>query len=317
MNSATSRIGSWTQLNQRRAARTGVLLLLLTLPGVVQAQIAYTNSYGTWYYTTTNDTITITNYSGPGGNVAIPSEINSLPVITIGERLDPLGITGAFMNCTTFTSVTIPNSVRIIGYEAFCVCTSLTNVTICKGVTTIGDRAFDWCTGLVTVTIPNSVTSIGYGAFDNCSSLISATIPNSLTNLGDFDFESCGSLTSVYFQGNAPTASSVVFRYDNNNPTIYYLPGTTGWGSTFAGRPTVLWNPQVQTHDGSFGVHSNNFGFTITGTANIPIAVEGCTNLASASWTPLQTCTLTNGSIYFSDSQWTTYPGRFYRIRSP
>jgi hypothetical protein len=32
---------------------------------------------------------------------------------------------------------------------------------------------------------------------------------------------------------------------------------------------------------------------------------------------PLQTCKLTNGSIYFSDPQWTNYPGRFYRIRSP
>jgi hypothetical protein len=24
---------------------------------------------------------------------------------------------------------------------------------------------------------------------------------------------------------------------------IKYLPGTTGWGRLFAGRPTVLWNP--------------------------------------------------------------------------
>jgi hypothetical protein len=32
---------------------------------------------------------------------------------------------------------------------------------------------------------------------------------------------------------------------------------------------------------------------------------------------PLQTCKLTNGSIYFSDPQWTNYPARLYRIRSP
>jgi hypothetical protein len=38
---------------------------------------------------------------------------------------------------------------------------------------------------------------------------------------------------------------------------------------------------------------------------------------ASASWTALQTCTLTNGSIGFSDATWTNYPARFYRIRSP
>ena len=31
----------------------------------------------------------------------------------------------------------------------------------------------------------------------------------------------------------------------------------------------------------------------------------------------MQTCTLTNGSIYFSDPDWTNHPTRFYRIRSP
>jgi len=94
---------------------------------------------------------------------------------------------------------------------------------------------------------------------------------------------------------------------------IYYLPGTTGWSSTFADRITLLWNPQPQ----SVAVQTNQFGFTITGTAYIPILVEACTNLANAIWTTLQTCTLTNGSIYFSDPQWTNYPARFYRIRSP
>jgi hypothetical protein len=101
----------------------------------------------------------------------------------------------------------------------------------------------------------------------------------------------------------------------DNKATVYYLPGTIGWSyfSTNTGISPVLWNPQPQT----LGVHNNEFGFNITGTANIPLAIEACTYLASASWTTLQTCTLTNGSIYFSDPQWTNYPGRFYRLRSP
>ena len=44
---------------------------------------------------------------------------------------------------------------------------------------------------------------------------------------------------------------------------------------------------------------------------------EASASLASASWTPLQNCTLTNGSIYFSYRGWTNYPDRFYRLRSP
>jgi hypothetical protein len=91
------------------------------------------------------------------------------------------------------------------------------------------------------------------------------------------------------------------------------LPGTTGWGSTFGGCPTALWNPQAQ----SPGVRSNQFGFTITGTTNLAVVVEACTNLANPIWSPVGTNTLTGGSSYFSDPQWTNYAARFYRLRSP
>jgi len=79
----------------------------------------------------------------------------------------------------------------------------------------------------------------------------------------------------------------------------------------------VLWNPQVLRSGSSFGVRTNRFGFNIVGTAGIPIVVEASTNLAGAPWTVLQSCTLTNGLIYFSDSQWANYRSRFYRFRSP
>ncbi|MCX6927463.1 MAG: hypothetical protein NT154_30295, partial [Verrucomicrobia bacterium] len=71
------------------------------------------------------------------------------------------------------------------------------------------------------------------------------------------------------------------------------------------------------TSSSEFGVGTNGFGFTVKGTTNIPIAVVACTNPASPNWITMQTCTLTNGSIYFSDLQWTNYPARLYRIRSP
>jgi hypothetical protein len=89
------------------------------------------------------------------------------------------------------------------------------------------------------------------------------------------------------------------------------------WGLTFAGVPAVLWNPQAQTGDGSFGVRTNRFGFNITGTSNLVVVVEACTDLANPAWSPVGTNTLTGGSSYFSDPQWTNYPARFYRLRSP
>jgi hypothetical protein len=172
-----------------------------------------------------------------------------------------------------------------------------------------------------TVTIPSmingmAVTGIGEYAFADITGLTNITIPASVISISQEAFAGCTSLTSVYFQGNAPTAGLPVFSGDGST-TAYYLPGSSGWFSTFCGVPAVLWNPLIQTSGTNFGVKTNQFGFNITGTAGIPIVVEACANLANSVWTPLQILTLTNGSFYFSDPQWTNYPGRFYRISSP
>jgi len=94
------------------------------------------------------------------------------------------------------------------------------------------------------------------------------------------------------------------------------LPGTTGWGTTFGGIQTALWQPQIQTNDGSFGVQSNGFGFDITWASGMTVVVEACTNLVNPSWFPVETNFLNNGSFYFRDSSWTNYPVRFYRLSS-
>ena len=130
---------------------------------------------------------------------------------------------------------------------------------------------------------------------------------------------SCPFFNSVYFRGDAPTADSTVFSY-NGNPTVYYLPGTTGWSSTFGGCPTALWRlpyPVILNNGPTFGVQNNTFGFTVSWATNSSLVVEASTKLAGPVWTPLQTNTLTNGSFYFSEPLQTNSSGRFYRITSP
>jgi hypothetical protein len=141
--------------------------------------------------------------------------------------------------------------------------------------------------------IPGSVTSIGAGAFANCTSLI-----------------------GIYFLGDAPRADLSPFG-KRDYVTSYYLPGTTGWESTFGGRPTALWLPQVQIGDASFGIQTNQFGFTINRASGMTVVVDASTDLLNPTWTPVATNTLSSGSAYFSDPQWTKYPSRFYRLRWP
>ena len=166
------------------------------------------------------------------------------------------------------------------------------------------------------------VTIIGLGAFANFHSLTTVTFPSTITNLGNGIFASCNNLTGVYFQGNAPSLGGFDVFFQDPNAIVYYLPGTKGWGSKLSGYPTVLWNPQAQAGDGSFGVQSTQFGFNITGSSNLVIVVEASTNLTSPVWSPVSTNTLdnfigTNGMSYFTDPQWTNYSGRLYRFRSP
>jgi hypothetical protein len=186
-------------------------------------------------------TIIIVGYAGPGGAVVIPATIEDMPVIGLGIW--------AFYNCTSLTSVTIPDSVTSIGYEAFgwcsnltnvkfgnsvtsiglCAftnCTSLTSVIIPNSVTSIGPEAFYYC-GLTSVTIPDSVTSIGEAAFIFCSSLISATIGNGVMSIGDEAFRDCTSLTNAYFKGNAPSMGSNVFGGCARKFTVCYTASST------------------------------------------------------------------------------------------
>jgi hypothetical protein len=237
-------------------------------------------------------------------------------------------------------SYTVPNSVTNIAPFAFYACFRLTGLTLGNSVTTIEPYAFEYCVGLTSIMIPDSVTGIGYYAFYGCNGLSSATIGNGVTSIGYYAFAwthlatvtvgagvtdigaaafyDCVNLKGVYFKGNAPAAGSSAFAGDNN-ATVYYLPRTTGWGATYGGRPTTLWflpNPLILAGP-SFGVKTNQFGFIISWATNVPVIVEACTDPGNPLWSPVATITLTSGSAYFSDPQWTNYPGRFYRLRSP
>jgi hypothetical protein len=192
------------------------------------------------------------------GNAAF-FECESLTNVNIPEGVTSIGAT-AFNNCTSLGSVSIPGSVGDIGIEAFQSCTSLTNVTLAEGVTNIGEGAFYYCVSLESINIPEGVANIGVEAFESCASLTSLAIPASVTNIGSIAFTDCTSLSNLYFQGNAPTPGASVFLYDNN-AKAYYLPGKTGWKSTYAGIPTELTPDYVVTVDYiPFPVHADISG---------------------------------------------------------
>jgi hypothetical protein len=127
----------------------------------------------------------------------------------------------------------------------------------------------------------------------------------------------------AYFQGNALKVDGVAGSADTTvfsgvTGKAYYVPGTTGWSSTFGGLPTALWyQPNPVILDRSYVLGATRFGFTISWATNIPVVVEASTNLANPVWTSVATNTLVNGTNYFSDRRLPIYPNRYYRLRSP
>ena len=132
------------------------------------------------------------------GNGVLIKYVGSETTVTIPNSVTAIGW-NAFSQCSGMTSVTIPNSVTSIGSNAFQMCRALTSVTIPNGVTEIANSVFSDCSGLTSVTIPNSVTSIGGNAFEGCKALKSLTIPNSVTSIARDAFYRSG-LTYVNVQ---------------------------------------------------------------------------------------------------------------------
>lgn len=236
-------------------------------------------------------------------NVTIPNSLASVPG-------------GAFNDCSSLENVTLPNRLMSIGSSAFNGCRVM-NVVIPQTVTNIGDWAFANCAYLTNITLPESLLNIGSWCFAWCSSLTNATIPGSVLSIGDGAFRISTNLTGVFFTGNPPSLGGPEVFYRDTNATVYYFPGTTGWGPTFGGRPTVLYNAVIQTVAPDFGVHANRFGFSIAGTPNIPVLVEGSVSVVNSAWLPMLSCNLTNGSVAFSDPDWAHFSARFYRLRWP
>jgi hypothetical protein len=171
------------------------------------------------------------------------------------------------------------------------------------------------------VTVPTNidgltVTSIGDDAFGGCTSLTEITVEAEnlfYISVNGVLFETTQTTLLQYPAGGSGGA------YVIPGTTVYYLSGAAGWAgfSANAGLPAVLWNPLIQVGDGGIAVRNSQFGFNITGTNNFKVVVEASTDLASSVWTPLQTVTLTNGSFYFSDPQWTNYSSLYYSLQMP
>ena len=115
--------------------------------------------------------------------------------ISLPESLEVIG-SRAFSQCCSLKEIVIPNSVTSIGEDAFCGDVILNSVKLPDSLKEIPNFCFTSCQGLTKIDLPDSLQTIGYGAFMGCG-LRSVDIPDSVTKIKPDAFSCCERLESV------------------------------------------------------------------------------------------------------------------------
>lgn len=133
----------------------------------------------------------------------------------------PMGKTGAY---------TVPESVSVIGANAFGYCAGLTSVTLPAGLRTIEPYAFTVCTGLADIVIPRGTVTVDRLAFAGCD-LHTATVPRSVTTVGTMAFEG----ENLVIRCGAGSAAETWAHQENITVVLFYeQSGTLSNGFTWA-----------------------------------------------------------------------------------
>ena len=124
----------------------------------------------------------LVEYTGTAGRIIIPESVRE-----IGKRV---------FYGMDIRSLAIPDSVSVIGDNAFSFCKYLEEIEIPKNVEYIGNACFDGCRALKKVVILSESIYLGRIAFHSCEALSEASIPSSAILREDV-FKGCSALASV------------------------------------------------------------------------------------------------------------------------
>ncbi len=272
-------VAQFTRLITKRKAVLMVAVAAVLLSSYVlmsdsadQTSAEFSNGDLTYEVSSGEAMVTGLSYEGQYKNsIIIPSSIFSdaeYPVTSIDDY--------AFYNCSSLTSVTIPDSVTSVGDYAFKGCTSLTSVTMSNNIENISVGMFFDCSSLTSVTIPDSVGYIGNYAFSGCSSLTSITIPSNVNTLGYYIFTGCTSLTTVDVDSsNDYFTSDNDIVYSKDSKLIFCLVSKTG--------PVIIPEGVTSIRDGAFSGCTSLTSVTIPSGVNSigSYAFRSCTSLTS------------------------------------
>lgn len=163
-------------------------------------------------------------------NAVIETASNKLILATNNTTIpDSVTVIGseAFKKCTAIKEITLPASVTSIEAGAFESCTGLEKINFSKGLKTIGFASFRYCTALKEISIPESVTSIGACAFDTCTRLEKIDFSQGLKTIGNSAFIKCKALNDINLPDSVEVIGQSAFLECDKVDSIY-IPKNLG-----------------------------------------------------------------------------------------
>lgn len=121
--------------------------------------------------------------------------------IEIAPGCMELGL-GCFEEHYALETVTIPDTVRKIGVQAFYGCRNLLEVVIPESVEEIEDLAFCGCISMKSAVVPKGIQRIGYQSFAYCKELADLRVPETVGEIGEAAFLG---VANVIYRGSLKT----------------------------------------------------------------------------------------------------------------
>ena len=198
--------------------------IIVEIPGTVQPE----TSVSLFTFDNTDNGYAVTGYTGSATQIVIPAhDANGAEVTAIAS--------GAFKNNTTLTSVTLPDTIRFIGEEAFYSCSGLLYVNIPEGVTQIKKSTFQLCTRLTRIRFPSTIVSVEDRAFDTCFDLYKASFNEGLVSIGAYAFSGCALNMECTLPSTLSSIGDYAFKGCKMESIVIPASLATVGGSAFSG----------------------------------------------------------------------------------
>lgn len=170
-----------------------------------------------------NDTYSVFATETGLTEVSVPETVDGVKVTEVADLAFAL-------NDQTLTSVTLPDSIEVIGESAFDSCEELTEINLPKELKRVEAYAFQSvpsdfrlpekleyigayafsCTSITEIVFPETLKTVGESGFSSCAALTKVNM-GKVENMGTYAFESCAALTSVTLSVNMKNIPESLF----------------------------------------------------------------------------------------------------------